>query len=412
MVTSLTRSEFQSSLKGKAIDVADAQGAAREALSKADLDKSGSVHGAREVGELFREVDRLDANGDASSILAHDGTAPTSAGILADQTRQLAKPKLKRGLADRETRSDFAGDLRRQEVPLDQLPEATRDLVAGADLDGDGRLAGPTETARAWSAIDHLDDNGDVGSIRARQDGVATEQGRALKDVRGAARPDPNAPDTVVSWPINEAAMGRARDTGLGAKVPAKVAQHREMYERASELTGVPASMIAAIHGNESGFGTFTPSTKGPESGFGLDDRWITRSWGNQQLAKHGLGSWQRGKDTATGRLQSAVIAGAHLKRQAATVGVEISDQMTPKEIAGAITAYTSSGSMARRAKSSGTSWMFNPTDDNPLPRHPGGTSRTSSGTVRVAPQRKPGLLRWDTLIPLVEEQLKKPGVA
>lgn len=409
-MTRLTRTDFVQSLENKRIDVQDAQGDLRARLQRADLDGSGDVSGPKELGRLFQEIDRLDNNGDANSIRTHNGTAPTQAGILADQARQLAKPDLRRGLSRDEQNSALRG----KQVTLDDLPDDVRAQVGSADLNGDGRIAGGAERAAAWKRVDALDYNGDANSILAVDaDGVETAAGRAARTLQEHAVDDPDAAalgESVVSWEPNATAMERARTSGLGRLAESEVPKYAETYQEAGELTGVPPQLIAAIHGNESGFGTYRPSTHGPESGFGLDDRWVSTSWGNARLAEHGLGTWERGKDTDTSRLQSAVIAAEHLKRTAGYAGIEIGPEMSQNEIAGAITAYTTGIDAAKAAERRGSSWMFDPSDANPHPLHPGGTSRTSSGTVRVQPSRKEGLLRWDTLLPLVEEAMGGVG--
>jgi len=206
----------------------------------------------------------------------------------------------------------------------------------------------------------------------------------------------------------NATALERARTSGSGRLIAEQTQRHMATYQEASRLTGVPAEMIAAIHVNESAQGTYRRSTHGPESGYGLDDRYVSTRWGNQQLARHGLGTWERGTNSQTSQLQSAVIAAEHLKRQARTAGIEIGPNMSQGEIAGAITSYMAGGGAGRRANERGSSWMLNTTDSNPHPLHPGGTSRGPGGTtIRVAPSRKAGLLRWDTLLPLLQEQMR-----
>ncbi len=411
-MTRLSSTDFVAGLSNKRIDVNEAQGDLRAQLQKADLDSSGDVAGTQEAQRLFREIDNFDDNGDVGSIRTHDGTAPTKAGVLADQARQLAKPDLRRGLSQQ----DQSAALRGKAVPLDALPEDVRAQIRGADRNSDGRIAGYAEGAQAWNRVDALDDNGDAASIQSVDaEGNETAAGRAARTMREAAVDDPNAgqlEESLVSWTPNAAGMETARASGIGQRAASEVPQHAETYRQAAEMTGVPPQLIAAIHGNESNFGTYSPSTDGPESGFGLDDRWVTTRWGNEQLAKHGLGTWERGQDTANGRLQAAVIAAEHLKRTAGYAGIEVGPGMSQNDLAGAITAYTTGIDAGEAAQRRGTSWMFDPSDANPHPLHPGGTSRTSSGTVRVNPSRKEGLLRWDTMLPLIEEAMQQPAVS
>jgi hypothetical protein len=224
----------------------------------------------------------------------------------------------------------------------------------------------------------------------------------------GAAGSGMNLPFTP-----NATALERARTSAIGQRIAGQTAIHNPTYQEASRLTGVPAEMIAAIHVNESAQGTYRRSTHGPESGYGLDDRFVTTRWGNQQLARHGLGDWERGTNSQTSQLQSAVIAAEHLKRQARTAGITIGPNMSTGEIAGAVTSYMAGGGAGKRANERGQSWMLNTSDANPHPLHPGGTSRGPGGTtIRVAASRKAGLLRWDTLLPLLQQQMRQPGVS
>lgn len=412
MTNRLSRTDFVNSLENTRIDVNDAQGDLKAQLQRADLDGSGDVAGAAEAQRLFTELDRFDNDGSASSIRTHNGTAPTKAGVLADQARQIAKPNLRRGLS----RADQSAALSGKQVALDALPDDVRAQVRGADKNGDGRIAGHGERAEAWRRVDALDNDGDPGSVVATDgDGNETAAGRAARALRESATPDPDAAalnESVVSWRPDARAMERARTSGLGQTALTEVPRHAETYRQAAEMTGVPPQLIAAIHGNESQFGTYRSSTRGPESGYGLDDRFVSTRWANGKLAEHGLGPWERGQDTANGRLQSAVVAAEHLKRVAGYAGIEVGPNMSESDIAGAATAYTTGIRAAQRASERGTSWMFNPSDVNPHPLHPGGTSRTSRGTVRVDAERKEGLLRWDTLLPLIEEAMQPAGVS
>lgn len=139
-----------------------------------------------------------------------------------------------------------------------------------------------------------------------------------------------------------------------------------------------------------------------------LDPRHVTTRRGNEILREHGLGAWERGTGTDRSRLQSAVIAGEHIKTFARDFGVEVSPDMSQRDLATLIAGYTTGTRAARRAGERGTTWMLDPSDQHPHPLHPGGTSVGRGGRrIRVQPSRKEGLLRWDTLLPLVEEQLR-----
>jgi hypothetical protein len=106
--------------------------------------------------------------------------------------------------------------------------------------------------------------------------------------------------------------------------------------------------------------------------------------------------------------MQSAVVAAEHFKRNAGYAGIKVGPNMSQGDIAGAVTSYISGPGKGKSAKASGKSWVFNPNDSNPHPLHPGGTSITPKGKVRVKPGRKTGLLRWDSLLPLAQKHLGK----
>jgi peptidoglycan hydrolase-like protein with peptidoglycan-binding domain len=211
-----------------------------------------------------------------------------------------------------------------------------------------------------------------------------------------------------IPWAPSAQALVAARDTRLADRITERLPELAPIYRKAEELTGVPASILAAVHANESWMGRAGDRALGPESGFGLDDRWVTTRWANGKLAEHGLGPWDRGSGSDEALLQSAVVAAEHLKRMGGSVGVEVDAGMHENEYAALGTAYTSGVNAARRAGRSGRSWAFDPRNTNPHPNHPGGTSRGPGGTtIRVGASRKTGLLRWDVLVPMIDRQLK-----
>ena len=65
----------------------------------------------------------------------------------------------------------------------------------------------------------------------------------------------------------NEQALAAAKETSLYGLIQDRTSRFADTYRKAAEATGVPATMIAAIHFNESHQSQGT----GPESGFGLD---------------------------------------------------------------------------------------------------------------------------------------------
>ncbi|MBK8010774.1 MAG: peptidoglycan-binding protein [Deltaproteobacteria bacterium] len=229
-------------------------------------------------------------------------------------------------------------------------------------------------------------------------------------DLRNGEPTSPTPPTsstgrTRFSFTPNADALRTAKRSAAGARFVRRTPEFASIYRRAESLTGVPAEFLAALHANESG--QSESRSLGPESGFGLDDRWVTTGWANRQLARYGLGTWARGQNSSRAALQSAVVAAEHFKRNAGAIDVRVGPSMTTREVAGAVTCYTSGIRSGQSALRSGRSWMFDPNDTNPHPLHPGGTSRTAGGrTVRVPPGRKEGLLRWDVLIPMASEIL------
>ena len=92
MVSRLTSAEFTQSLRDKKLDVADPDPRlAGLDLKKADLNHDGKISGAAEAAALFREVDRFDDNGDASSV-----SLTSKGGALAAtiQARDSSSPRI------------------------------------------------------------------------------------------------------------------------------------------------------------------------------------------------------------------------------------------------------------------------------------------------------------------------------
>ncbi len=115
MVSRLTRSEFTQALQGKQIDVAGAKADPQLAgleVQRADLNRDGKLGGTAEAEALFREVDRFDRNGDASSVALTSSTgAPTRAAALASALTARAVYDVSepvRPLADAALKTAFA----------------------------------------------------------------------------------------------------------------------------------------------------------------------------------------------------------------------------------------------------------------------------------------------------------------
>jgi hypothetical protein len=115
MVSRLKRTDFVQSLQDKKIDVGAAQAdpaLAGVAVARADLNGDGKVAGAAEATALFREVDRFDRNGDASSIDLTDaaGAATRAAAIAtALQARAVFDVNVPRALADAALKTALTG---------------------------------------------------------------------------------------------------------------------------------------------------------------------------------------------------------------------------------------------------------------------------------------------------------------
>jgi hypothetical protein len=425
MPNRISKSDFINQLQNNSIslhDIAnDRRIPARElaAAESADLNRDGKISGSAEATRLFTNLDRYDNDGSYNSMYLTNSTSailgharPLSAPAPSPTpSRPSPNPQPQPRPNANVSREEFVGELqgkriRLLDLQLSGIPNDVRAAVGRADINRDGEIRGDLEANTLFRNLDHFDRDGNANTMHR------TDTINAI--LSAATNAPPSRVDTStlgnLSYNINTNALDRARNTSLGQLTTTRVPELAEIYTSAARITGVPAELIAAIHGNESQFGTYRPSARGPESGFGLDPRFVSTSWGNQQLQLHGLGTWQRAQDNPTAILQSAVIAGEHLKRQAALGDITIKRDMNQAELAGTIMAYMQGGSAARQAVSRGHSWMLNPSDNNPHPLHPGGTSVGANGrTIRVAPSRKEGLLRWDVLIPLIRSQLETP---
>ncbi|MBU49601.1 MAG: hypothetical protein CL920_12975 [Deltaproteobacteria bacterium] len=301
-------------------------------------------------------------------------------------------------------------------VEVKEMQQLLNRAGANPPLEADGKFGAGTERAvRAFQESNGLKADGKFGRQSMQSLDASLQPGTARPaEGEQTTQNNPANPSSVegyqpsqLTYTQNANAVKRAEETGLGKRVPEAMEKYGETYKKASALTGVPAELIAAVHANESQFGTYKASTNGPESGFGLDDRFVKTSWANEKLAEHGLGKWERGKPSENGVLQSAVVAAEHLKRNAAYAGVTLKPEMSQNELAAAVTSYVAGPGAGKKALRRGTSWLFKPSDSNPHPLHPGGTSRGPGGrTIRVKPSRKPGLLRWDALLPLIQKNL------
>jgi peptidoglycan hydrolase-like protein with peptidoglycan-binding domain len=301
-----------------------------------------------------------------------------------------------------------------------ELQEKLNALGAQPPLEVDGKLGPKTFAAlRAQQRALGLDDTGvlDAATLAAIEraprpagggpgqvpgGGPAPATPGEVGPAQGGP-PAPIGPSTPLPFTPNPAALEAARRSATAKDLAARTQKFAAIYREASEKTGVPPEMIAAIHFNES----HQSLSKGPESGFGLDPRYTSTAAGNAILEKYGMAPWERGAGTERATLQSAIIAAELLKKSAAAVGVAIGPNMTQNEMAAAITAYGAGAKAGRKALETGRSFLFDPSDSQPHVRHPGGTSIGENGeTIAVPPGIKQGLLRWDVLLPLMKEQL------
>ncbi len=397
----ITNSQFNRMFLGKELHLdklkADQRVKENEfnSLKRADRNHDGKISGAREFKALFRGLDRFDHDGNHHSLFESDLVKAT---IESAQNSESIDRKTFGQLMDGKR-------LTLKDLQLNpHLSEEVKSQIGKADLNHDNKIQGDREVNALFKALDHFDHDGNAQTMKRTED-VDTVLSSA-KDI-----PGPKPGETVFgkfNFTPNKKALKAAKSSSLGKVIAKQLSKNLEIYKKASALTGVPVELIAAIHANESQMGTYRSSTHGPEAGYGLDPRSVSTSWGNKKLAKYGLGKWQRGKTSYKARLQSAVLAAEHLKRQANYAGIKIKQNMSKGELAGAVISYMQSISSAKKANRRGYSWMFNPSDANPHPRHPGGTSIGRHGqTIRVPASRKEGLLRWDILIPLIQEQIK-----
>lgn len=118
MVSKLTRNEFQQSLQGKNIKVADAAADPKLAgvdVAKADLNRDGKISGDAETAALFKTVDAYDRNGDAASIATTDANnVQTRAGavataLVARSVFDVAEPAPVGNFSDAALKNTFKG---------------------------------------------------------------------------------------------------------------------------------------------------------------------------------------------------------------------------------------------------------------------------------------------------------------
>ena len=115
MSTTLYRGQFLKQMKGKSIDVHDAQQDVRLAgveLGYADKNGDGQIKGRTEMKRLFRKIDDFDVNGSYWSVRLKKNGLPTAVAPMVDAVRALADagtggPSL--ALADKALAAAFPG---------------------------------------------------------------------------------------------------------------------------------------------------------------------------------------------------------------------------------------------------------------------------------------------------------------
>lgn len=274
-------------------------------------------------------------------------------------------------------------------------------LMGGKPVDGDFGN-GTTKGITRFQQLNGLKATGELDATTRAE--LGPEQAAVYGDFQGLKRP-------------SDAVIEAGKQTELGKKLPEALDANLETYERASQLTGVPVELLVMIHANESQYGTDDNATKGKEVGWGLDPDWVSTKWGSQQLAQverineleaGSLGSWNR-NDEEGSRLQNAIVAAEHLKRNAAYADVPIHEKMTQKDLAGALGAWRAGPTAGKKAHASGKHHLFDPSiTDTPHAYHPGGQSHGKNGRRSVKSGIKEGSLRGDVLLPILQDELKQ----
>jgi hypothetical protein len=91
------------------------------------------------------------------------------------------------------TRSSFIEENRNKQIKLNDVKGLTANqkaAIAGANGNGDGKIAGRQEMSRLFTAIDGFDKNGSANSVNTQARGVSS----MLASVRAAAKPATGAP--------------------------------------------------------------------------------------------------------------------------------------------------------------------------------------------------------------------------
>ena len=199
MPSRLTRAEFTQSLQDKKLDVPGAAADPKLAgldVARADLNHDGKIAGADEAAALFREVDRYDTNGDASSIATTTATgATTRAAALATalQARAVFDVNEPVALGDSALQAAFAAA---GSLPLSKGARGDRAVAVQYGLARlgfpvgavDGQFGPGTERAvKAFQATAQLPQTGvvDQATVKALDAKLAHTELRTPAEVSG-----------------------------------------------------------------------------------------------------------------------------------------------------------------------------------------------------------------------------------
>lgn len=163
MSTITRRDGFVSQLKNRAIDVKTAkndaqlqqavqQGGGNPAdIAKADLNGDGTIQGAAEANALFSQVDRLDHDGNANTVLAKDAAGRSTAAGQAS-ARLLGLSKAAAPVAASAGNADFGSRL--SQGGANALEERTRGHTQAIERSGVGTHFGDHSSFKGYDAAE------------------------------------------------------------------------------------------------------------------------------------------------------------------------------------------------------------------------------------------------------------------
>ena len=148
------------------------------------------------------------------------------------------------------------------------VSQSVRSSIQSADTNGDGVISGQAEWGGFFQKLDQFDRNGSSQSIRVSDGGQVTALGRIVSALDEAVRPATAAERASASRVPAEPygavyrnhqsdvtdlrlMTGGTYDYGIRA-FQNTWSQNQHRYEAVAQQTGVPASLIAALHYRES----------------------------------------------------------------------------------------------------------------------------------------------------------------